>query len=140
MGIGMGLNMLNSSRAASKIIILVTDGANNAGRIDPITAAEMAAALGVRVYTIGIGAPSSGDLDLLTLGRIASISGGRSFNALQLDDLSAVYAEIDRLEASPVERLLITEWEEQAHLPLLLALILLITERFLRHTVFQSLP
>jgi len=140
MGIGMGLNMLNSSRAAGKIIILVTDGANNAGRIDPITAAEMAAALGVRVYTIGIGAPSSGDLDLLTLGRIASISGGRSFNALQLDDLSAVYAEIDRLEASPVERLLITEWEEQAHLPLLLALILLITERFLRHTVFQSLP
>ncbi|MCS6835075.1 MAG: VWA domain-containing protein [Anaerolineae bacterium] len=140
MGIGMGLNMLSSSQSNSRVIILVTDGANNTGRIDPITAAEMAAALGVRIYTIGVGTPASGDLDLLTLERIASISRGRSFNAAQLNDLSAVYAEIDRLEPSPVERLLYTQWQEQAHLPLLLALILLIAERFLRHTIFQSLP
>ena len=139
-GIGMGLNMLSSSQASSRVIILVTDGASNAGKIDPITAAQMAAALGVRIYTIGIGAPSSGDLDLLTLERIANISRGRSFNALKLDDLSVIYAEIDRLEPSPMERLLYTQWEEQAQIPLLLALALLITERFLRHTLFQSLP
>jgi len=140
MGIGMALNMLENSQASSKLIILVTDGANNAGQVDPITAAQIAAALGVRIYTIGIGTVSSPDLDVLSLERIASISSGRSFTAAQLGDLSAIYAEIDALEPSPVERLLYTPWQEQAHIPLLVALALLLSERFLRQTIFQSLP
>ncbi len=147
--IGLGLassaNMLRTSAAASKLIILLTDGANTTGAIDPITAAEAAASLGIRIYTIGVGTPDfaaeSGEgLDEETLGSIATIANGRYFRAQDLAGLEEVYTQIDSLERSDVERQIFVEWQEQAGILLIGSLILLAGERILRHTIFQTIP
>ncbi len=147
--IGLGLvssaNMLRASTAASKVIILLTDGANTAGTIDPVTAAQAVAALGIRLYTIGIGNPEfaaeSGErLDEETLQTIASIANGRYFLAQDLATLQEVYDQIDALERSDVERQVFVQWQEQAGVLLIGAFGLLLSERFLRHTVFQTVP
>src|SRR5690606_7300369 len=131
--------MLRESASPSQVLILVTDGSNNAGELDPISAAQAAAAFGVRIYTIGMGSVELGDaLDEPTLRQIANITDGRYFNALSLDDLQNVYEQIDALEQSPIERQLTIRWQEQAWGFLLAALILLIIERYLRQTVFQT--
>ena len=123
------------------MIILVTDGSNNAGEVDPISAAQAAAAFGIRIYTIGMGSVDQGEaLDEATLGQIATITDGRYFNALSLDDLQNIYEQIDRLEQTPLERQLTIQWQEQAWGFLIAALILLITERVLRQTIFQTIP
>lgn len=141
LGIASSTNMLRDSTSPSQVIILVTDGANNAGEIDPISAAQAAAAFGVRIYTIGMGSVSLGDaLDEPTLRQIANITDGRYFNALSLDDLQNVYEQIDRLEQTPIERQLTIRWQEQAWTYLIAAFVLLLIERFLRHTVFQTIP
>jgi Ca-activated chloride channel family protein len=122
-------------------VILLTDGANNAGTLDPLTAARAAAALAIRVYTIGMGAPSQqSDLDEETLRSVALATGGRYFNVLQVTDLREVYAEIDRLERSTAERWVSLRWQEQAQGWLLAALLLLLLERILRQTIFQTIP
>lgn len=139
-GIATSANILRSSKSASKVIILVTDGSNNAGAIDPITATQAAAAFGIRIYTIGMGLAGNLDLDEVMLQRIALASGGRYFNASTLPDLQQVYAEIDALEKSPIERQITMRWQEQFMIPLLLAGLLLIVERLLRSTLFQTLP
>jgi Ca-activated chloride channel homolog len=144
--IGLGLasatNMLRESDAPSRVLILLTDGANNAGEIDPITAAQAAAAFGMRVYTIGIGTAEadSNALDETSLQQIASITDGRYFNALSLSDLQNVYEQIDRLERAPIERQLDIQWQDQAWGFMIAALICLVLERFLRHSIFQSVP
>jgi Ca-activated chloride channel family protein len=137
--------MLRASTAASKIIILVTDGANTAGAIDPVTAAQAVAALGIRVYAIGIGTPefaaeTGESLDEETLQTIASISNGRYFLARDLASLQDVYDQIDALERSEVERQVFVQWQEQAGIWLMAAFALLIGERFLRHTMLQTIP
>ncbi|MEL6307422.1 MAG: VWA domain-containing protein [Chloroflexota bacterium] len=140
-GIASATNMLRDSTSPSKVIILITDGANNAGDVDPISAALAADAFEVRVYTIGIGGTDLGDaLDEPTLRQIANITDGRYFNALSLPDLQNVYEQIDRLEQAPVERRLTIRWREQAWVFLWAALGVLCVERFLRHTVFQTIP
>lgn len=147
--IGLGLasaaNMLRTSTAASKVIILLTDGANTTGAIDPITAAEAVAALGIRVYTIGVGradfAAESGEgLDEETLQTIANIANGRYFPAEGLADLQQVYDQIDTLERSDVERQIFIQWQEQAGMLLIGAFVCLVSERLLRHTIFQAVP
>jgi Ca-activated chloride channel family protein len=147
--IGLGLvsaaNMLRASDAASKVIILLTDGANTTGAIDPITAAQAVAALGIRVYTIGIGTPEfaadTGEaLDEQTLGIIASTTNGRYFLARDLESLQTVYEQIDALERSDVERLEFVLWQEQSGLLLVAAFLALVCERLLRHSVFQTFP
>jgi len=147
--IGLGLassaNMLRTSTAASKVIILLTDGANTTGAIDPITAAEAVAALGIRVYTIGIGtaevgAASGEALDEESLQRIADIADGRYFRAQDLQGLQQVYDQIDALERSDVERQIFVQWQEQAGMLLIASLALLVSERLLRHTVLQAIP
>jgi Ca-activated chloride channel family protein len=147
--IGLGLsssaNMLRASTAPSKVIILLTDGANTAGAIDPVTAAQAVAALGIRVYTIGIGTPefaeeSGESLDEETLQTIASVTNGRYFLARDLATLQEVYDQIDVLERSAVERQVFVQWQEQAGSWLTAAFALLIGERILRHTVFQTIP
>lgn len=142
LGIASSTNMLRRSTAPDRVIILLTDGANNAGEIDPISAAQAAAAFGIRIYTIGIGmaGDSENALDEATLIQIASIADGRYFNALNLTDLQNVYEQIDRLERSPVERKLNILWQDQAWALLIFALVLLLLERFLRHTLFQTIP
>lgn len=121
MGLAAAVNRLRDSEAASKVVILLTDGVNNSGYIEPATAAGLAEEFGVRVYTIGVG--SNGQalspirfndnsvrmqyvnvrIDEALLNRIAEQTGGRYFRATDNESLAAVYAEIDRLEKTPVE-------------------------------------
>lgn len=156
--IGMGLasaaNMLRASTAPSRIIILLTDGANNAGAIDPLTAAQSIAALGMRVYTIGMGKTGlvpiiddlgnsrliESDLDEDTLSGIADMTQGAYFRAVDLVDLQRIYDQIDVLERSEVERQSFVRWQEQGLVWLVIAFVLLVIERLLRHTVFQAIP
>ena len=142
LGMATSINMLRKSAAPSKVVILITDGANNAGEIDPISAANAAAAFGIRIYTIGIGTAGDNEnaLDEPTLLEIASITDARYFNALNLTDLQNVYEQIDRLERSPVERRLNIQWRDQAWGFLITALVLLLLERTMRHTIFQTIP
>ncbi len=139
-GIAAAANMLRQSQATSKAVILLTDGTNNTGSVDPLSAAQAASAFDIRIYTIGMGNPAAGEIDEVMLQSVAAVSNGRYFNALQLPDLEAIFAEIDRLERSEVERQLNVRWQEQAYLWLIVALILLLLERFLRLTLFQTIP
>lgn len=140
-GLAASINMLRQSDALSQVIILLTDGANNAGLLDPVSAADAAAALGIRVYTIGMGSTGAdSDLDEATLRQIAGNTGGRYFHATQLAELEAIYAEIDRLERADRSRVLRIQWQDIAQGWIIAALVLLVMERFLRHTVFQTIP
>jgi len=115
MAIGQGINRLEESPNPSKVMVLLTDGANNRGELDPITAARIARDKGIRIYTIGLGRtlyqygsdPQNGgnDLDEGTLERIASITYGRYFKASQPDRLKQIFDEISRLETGEVEDL-----------------------------------
>jgi Ca-activated chloride channel homolog len=143
LGLASSINMLRSSEAHSKVIILLTDGANNAGEIDPISAARVAATFGFRVYTIGMGTndvAAENSLDEDSLREIANITNGRYYNALTLADLQSVYDQIDRLERSPIQRVLNIRWLDRASIVLGVALVLLLLERILRHTLFQTIP
>jgi Ca-activated chloride channel homolog len=110
-GIGVGLasalNMLRDSTAASRVVILLTDGQHNAPSITPLDAADIAKTLGVRVYTIGVidsGATAHGDVDETLLTKIADSTGGQYFAADNPQALAGVYDEIGRLETSRVGR------------------------------------
>jgi Ca-activated chloride channel homolog len=155
LGIASAGNMLRTSNTLSKIIILLTDGANNSGGIGPITAAQAVATFGIRVYTVGMGKTGlvpvpvdeagntqlvESDLDEPTLQTIALSTGGKYFRAQDLADLQTIYDEIDRLERTDVERQTYINWQEQAEGLLWAGIILLVLERFLRHTVFQTIP
>ncbi len=141
MGVGLAAaaSLLKDSQAPSKVILLMTDGVNNAGLVDPQTAAQAAHALGIRVYTIGMGQPG-GDLDEAALRQVAVLADGRYFEAAEMSDLQTITAQIDQLERSPGERNLRVRWQEQAQSWLLLALVLLLLERVLRLTIFQTIP
>ena len=140
MGIGSAANMLRDSASPGKVIILLTDGANNAGNLDPGTAAEAAYTLGIRIYTIGIGQAGQGDLDEDGLRSIARVADGQYFNAATLPDLERIYANIDRLEQGQRERELTIRWQDQTSGLILVILLCLISERVLRHTIFQTIP
>jgi len=141
MGVGLAAaaSLLKDSQAPSKVILLMTDGVNNAGLVDPQTAAQAAHALGIRVYTIGMGQPG-GDLDEAALRQVAVLADGRYFAAAEMSDLQTITAQIDQLERSHGERNLRVRWQEQAQSWLLLALVLLLLERVLRLTIFQTIP
>jgi Ca-activated chloride channel family protein len=131
---------------------------NNAGEIDPLTAAQAAEALGLRVYTIGMGRPGEvpvpvvdlfgreqivyreSDLDEATLQAIADTTGGRYFRAEDTAGLQEIYDEIDSLETSQVEVERFTRYQELMGWLLLPALGLFLTEMTLRKTVLRSLP
>jgi len=155
MGLAASANMLSQSTAASRVIVLLTDGANNAGVIGPETAAAAASALGVRVYTIGMGdiglvpipVDQAGntrlvesDLDEDTLQAIARLTGGQYFRSTDGANLERAYEQIDRLERSPVERATRTEWRDLAGWLIGSAFALLLTDYLLRHLVFTVLP
>jgi Ca-activated chloride channel family protein len=152
------VNRLRVSDARSKVVILLTDGVNNAGQIDPLTAAQTAQALGVRVYTIGVGTTGEAPylLDDPRFGRryvrvvvridedilreVAGRTGGRYYRATDPEALSQVYAEIDRLERSPLSgRRPVARVDRYAWL-LAVALGLVVAEGVLRGTLFRRLP
>lgn len=130
MGIATSINRLRDSEAESKVIILLTDGMNNAGEIDPITAGEMAATFGIRIYTLGIGtrgtAPYPVDdpvfgrryqnvevnIDEEMLTQVANQTGGQYYRATDLQELIAIYDEIDRLEQSEIEEIIYIDRED----------------------------
>lgn len=160
--IGLGLanatNMLVNSEAASKVIILLTDGVHNAGEIDPLTAAEAAKALGVKVYTIGAAKPGQvpmpvqdmfggtqiaygeSEIDEETLRQVADITGGQYFRAEDTRDLQAIYDAIDRLEKSQVEVQVFNQYQELAGWLMVPALLFLLVELVLSQTLFRRLP
>ena len=158
MGLANAGNMLKDSAAKSKVIILLTDGVNNAGEIDPLTAAEAAKSLGIKIYTIGMGrtgqvpVPTTdifgrqqivyqeSTLDEASLQKIAEITGGRYFRAVDTNELAQIYDEINALEQSPVQIESYTRYRELAPWLLLPAVGLFLTEVVLRKSVFRKLP
>jgi Ca-activated chloride channel family protein len=139
MGIASSANMLRSSTATSKVIILLTDGDNNAG-IDPSRAAEAAAALGIRIYTIGMGLPGQGDLNEDLMREVATIGRGLYFRAEDIEGLQQIYRRIDMLERSDAEKLIFVRWQDRSRWLMVIVLVLLVVERILRRTVFQTIP
>jgi len=158
MGLATAVKRLQASPAESKVVVLLTDGRSNRGEIGPVTAAQMAQALGVRVYTIGAGSqgtarvpiadPRGGtryaqmqvDIDEASLQEIAELTGGRYFRATDTESLAAIYAEIDELERTEVEIANFTQFGEEFPLPLAIGFGLLALEFLLRHTVLRRLP
>lgn len=156
-GLGTGVDRLRTSNAISKVIILLTDGENNGGLIDPKTAKEIAKAFSVKVYTIGVGtdgyAPQPINtplgvqmqntkvaIDEKLLNEIATETGGRYFRAKDNEGLLKIYDEIDGLEKSKVEISIITRYNEKYFPFVIAALILLFLEVVFRFTVFKKFP
>jgi len=154
MAIACGLQGLVSSKNKSRILILVTDGANNTGTIGPETASEMARTLGIRIYCVGVGsleplvpARRSGyyvrgeaDVDEAALRDIARKTGAEYFYASDEKELEAIYDRIDVLEKSTIERRVFAEREEKYQRFLWLALGSLLLSLILRHIVFRIMP
>lgn len=158
MGLATAVKRLQASDAASKVVVLLTDGRSNTGEIGPVTAAQMAQALGVKVYTIGAGSrgtarvpvndPNLGrryvtmqvDVDEATLQEMAELTGGRYFRATDRESLAAIYAEIDELETTEIDVQNFTRYGELFHFPLTAGLLLLVLEVGLGQTVLRKLP
>ena len=158
MGLATAVRRLSDSSAESKVIVLLTDGQNNRGSIDPATAAQMAQALGVRIYAVGAGTRGSApvpvddplfgrrtvsmqvDIDDEALEEIAALTGGRYFRATDRESLERVYEEIDALETTEIEMTSFTRYGELFHLPLAAGLGLLLLEVALGRTVLRRLP
>jgi Ca-activated chloride channel family protein len=147
--IGSGLaaagNMLRRSSAQSRVVIVLTDGANNAGEIGPLTAAEALAVLEMRVYTVGMIATvgvngSIEQADEGDLQQIAEITGGNYFQAGNPEVLDEVYNQISALEQSDMVISEVVIWQDQDKLLIALAFGLLIIERILRSTYLRVLP
>lgn len=150
------VNRLKNSTAHSKVAILLTDGRNNRGQIDPLTAAEIARTMDVRVYAIGVGSaeaetPESGpevverqegsagvDADMLR--SVSASTGGRYFSATNRDALQEIYAGIDTMETAPVDERMYTDREERYPYFLLPALLALLLDVGLSSTIFRRFP
>lgn len=157
-GLATALNRLRESEAKSKVIILLTDGVNNRGEIAPLMAADIAADMGVKVYTIGVGkrgkAPYPAidmfgnmtyqmmdvEIDEKTLTEIASRTGGQYFRATDKQKLKAIYDEINLMEKSKVEITNLTIYHEQWVPLLLLALALLVVEFLFSQIILKRIP
>jgi Ca-activated chloride channel homolog len=164
--LSMAINRLRDLKSKSKIVILMTDGENNSGRIAPLTAAEAAQALDVKVYTIGIGTHGEAptpvmdrygnfildifgrkqyemvpvDVDEETLQKIAQMTGGKYYRADNAEKFQNIYAEIDKLEKSEAEIKKFALHRELFAWFVSPGLALLMVETLLRHTVWRRLP
>jgi Ca-activated chloride channel family protein len=144
LGIAEALNLLRDSPARSRVVVLLTDGQNNAGEVEPAVAARMAEALGIRLYTVGfVGGPTgpgSGRVDAEALRRMAEPTGGRYFDARTEVELAAAYEEIGQLERSRVGERRFTSFRELAPPLAAGAMGLLALELLLRATWFRRHP
>lgn len=150
------VNRLKDTDAESKVAILLTDGRNNRGQVDPRTAAELAATMGVRVYAIGVGStdegarepePLSGEqqgrpagIDNEVLRAVATTTGGRYFSASSREALADIYDEIDDMEATEVDERIYTDRQERYPYFLFPALLLVLLEVGLTTTLFRRFP
>lgn len=158
LGLANAVSRLKESNAKSKVIILMTDGVNNQGEVAPLTAAEIAQAMGVRVYTIGVGSMGQApypfvdvfgnkryqqmdvEIDEDVLSQIAHLTDGKYFRATSNKRLEDIYIEIDQLEKSKIE---VKEYSKknEEYLPLLiLAAIFLLSEIALKNTILRNIP
>lgn len=157
LGIATAVNRLKESKAKSKVIILLTDGVNNAGFIEPATASTLAMEFGIKIYTIAIGTrgvaltpvainPDGSfrfgrqnvEIDEELMRDIAGKTGGRYFRATDNESLKQVYEEIEKLEKSEIQEIRYTSYDEKYRILTFLALGLLFLEFLLRHTLFKS--
>jgi len=161
--IGMGLatatNRLKNSKSKSKVIILLTDGVNNAGYIKPLTAAEIAKEYDMKIYTIGVGTTGAAltpvnrrndgkfvfgmskvNIDEKLLSEISKMTGGRYFRATDEAMLNSIYDEIDQLEKTEMEVNVFKRYKDIFRIPLMLAFGLLLLEFILRQTILRTLP
>lgn len=159
MGLATAVNRLKDSEAKSKVVILLTDGDNNAGYIKPMTAAEIAQEFDVKVYTIGVGSRgkaltpvsrnSNGQyifglanvqIDEALLNEIANLTKGKYFRATDEQSLERIYADIDQLETTEIEVTTIKRYSEEFHRFVLLGLLFLLVEFLLRYTLLRTIP
>jgi len=158
MGLATAVARLRESRTPSKVIVLLTDGANNRGQIDPLTGADLARALGVKVHTILVGRgglvpvplddPLMGrriqmmqmEVDPIALQQISQRTGGRFYRATDAGALAGIYGEIDRLERVPVRSIVYRDYRDLAPLVLAVAALLLAVSALLGNTVAFRLP
>ena len=157
MGLATSVNRIKDSKAMSKVVILLTDGVNNSGFIDPLTAVELANEFGIKIYTIGlgtngmalspIGIDSKGkfnyanvkvEIDEKLLNEIADMTGGKYFRATNNNKLKEIYDDIDKLEKSDIEEFKYYNVQEKYRLFLLPALMLIGLEMILKFTLFRS--
>ncbi|MFH4966623.1 VWA domain-containing protein [Gaetbulibacter sp. M240] len=158
MGLATSVNRLKDSKAKSKVIILLTDGVNNSGFIDPKIASELAQEYGVKVYTIGIGTNGMAlspvaidsrtgrfqygrvkvEIDEALLKDIANTTGGRYFRATNNQKLEEIYGEINKLEKTEVEEFKYSNYDELFRPLVIIAGLLLLLELLLRNTIFKS--
>ncbi len=157
MGLATSVNRLKESKAVSKIIILLTDGVNNSGFIEPQTAADLALEFDIKTYTIGLGTNGNAltpiaynvdgsfrygmrkvEIDEKLLKDIAKVTGGKYFRATNNKKLASIYDEINKLEKTEIEEFRYTTYDEKYRPWVFLAGILLLFEWILRNTIFRS--
>lgn len=156
MGLATAVTRLKESKAKSKVVILLTDGVNNSGFVDPLTATETAQQFGVKVYTIGVGTQGEApypvqdffgrqvyqqvpvEIDEKLLQQIANMTNGKYYRATDNNSLAQVYKEIDELEKTKVEITTIQRRTEHFYLFALLGALLLLLEWALRHTLLRG--
>ena len=155
--IANGVNRLKDSKAKSKVMILLTDGVNNAGEVDPLTAAQIAKTFGIRIYTIGVGTIGNApypfqtpygiryqmvpvEIDEGVLKQIASMTDGKYFRATNNQKLEDIYKEIDKLEKSKIEVTSYRNAKELFYGWLGGGLVLLLFEVGLTRTIFRKIP
>ena len=157
MGLANAVSRLKESKTKSKVVILLTDGSNNRGDISPMTAAQIAKSLGIRVYTIGVGTnkvarypmPVAGgvqyvnipvEIDEKTLGDIAAITDGNYYRATSNNELKKIYQDIDKLEKTKMKVRKFSKRYEAYQPFALAAVVLLLLEILLRNTVLRKIP
>ena len=157
MGLGTAVNRLKDSKAKSKVVILLTDGVNNTGMIDPITASELALENNIKVYTIGIGTKGMAptpigydhnnklvyrnrpvEIDEALLKEIADKTDGEYFRATSNTKLKKIYSDIDKMQKTEVQELRFYNYNEEFRPLILLAGLLLLVELLLRNTIFRN--
>jgi len=159
MGLASAVNRLKTSEAKSKVVILLTDGVNNAGYIKPNTAADIAKEFDVKVYTIGVGSMGQAlspvsrrsdgryifgmarvEIDETLLREIAQMTGGRYYRATTEQSLEAIYAEIDQLEKTEIDVTVFKRYSEEFGRFMIWGMGFLLLELVLRFTVLKTLP
>ncbi len=156
-GLATSINRLKDSKAVSKVIILLTDGVNNMGSLDPLSSAEIAQIYGIRIYTIGVGTEGTAPYPVQTmfgmqtqymevqideelLQQVAEMTDGRYFRATSNRKLREIYDEIDKLEKSKIDVTEFKKKKEEFFPWAIWALLLIVGEVLLRNTVFRTAP
>jgi Ca-activated chloride channel family protein len=161
--IATAANRLKDSPAKSKVIILLTDGANNAGDIPPRMAAAAAGELGIKIYTIGVGKEGmvpfpvevinqqtgrrtrrtemrESDVDMKELAEIAALTGGKSYRAQNAEELKEIYTEIDKMEKTEIKSISYVSFSEYFYKWLWIGFIILMAEMIFSNTIFRRIP